>query len=285
MAASCEQVRSAVVDPARVRGLQLLLAPESAPFALGEPLPPLWHWVALADWLDPCTTGSDGHPSRPAALEGTPRRRMFAGGEIVFGSAPLRVGQDCRISTSLTHIEEKSGRTGTFVLATFNSTVTDEGDNILITERQDIAYTPVRESDLDAPAGPLPIVGRPLAADADSSGLVLRTDPTILVRFSALTANAHRIHYDLAYAREIEGLPGLLVHGPFINLALAGLVGPGGHVHRIEHRNLSPLFAGQIATLSAHQARGVVTAEATAPDARAISRVILHLDEHQEGRP
>jgi 3-methylfumaryl-CoA hydratase len=137
---------------------------------------------------------------------------------------------------------------------------------------------------VDVPDGALPIVGRPLIPLEDG-GFELVTDPTILLRFSALTANGHRIHYDLGYAREVEKLPGLLVHGPLMNLALvhtASRVHPGAAVRRISHRNLSPLFCGQPARLAAHeQAPGVVAAEVTGPgdETTAVKgRVIVDFD-------
>lgn len=275
MAASCEPVR---VDADRVRGLQLLLDPDSPALRDGDPLPALWHWAALPRWSDPADTGPDGHPRRPDALRNTPVRRMFAGGEVVFGAAPLRVGEYVTVATEVGEIAQKSGRSGDFVLATFTSTVTNLAGEVVLTERQDVVYTDPRPSDVVAPDGPLPIVGR-LLATRDDGGLDLVTDPTVLLRFSALTSNAHRIHYDLPYARVVEGLPGLLVHGPLINLALAGLADRGRVVRRIRHRNLSPLYVGQPAVLTAHEtAPGEITAEATGPDGRTVSRVVVEIE-------
>lgn len=283
MAASCD----VLVDGERVRALQLLLAPDAEPLADGAPLPPLWHWVALPNWTDPGSTGPDGHPVRPSRLAGTPVRRMFAGGEVVYGSGVLQVGDRVAHTTALTWVAEKTGRSGTFTLATFESQITSSSGEVLLTERQDVVYVDPTANDLDAPDGALPIVGRPLQTRADGA-VELHTDPTILLRFSALTGNPHRIHYDLAYAREVERLPGLLVHGPLINLVLAGLAAPDGSVRRIRHRNLSPLFAGQHAVLAATEegtSAREVTAEATSPDGRTISRVVVESDDAEEGNP
>ncbi len=276
MAASCDRVQ---INTDRVHGLQSLLDPEGPLLQHGELLPPLWHWVALPSWPDPASTGADGHPSRPAELRDAPVRRMFAGGAVTFGEVPLRLGEQVTVTTELSDIAEKAGRSGDFVLAASTTTVRSLAGDVALTERQDIVYTHPRQSDLDAPQGPLHIVGRPLVPRPDG-GVHLVTDPTVLLRFSALTSNAHRIHYDLAYAKDVEGLPGLLVQGPLINLVLAGLASRGRPVRRIRHRNLSPLFVGQPAALAANQsAPREMTAEATSSDGRTTSRVVVELHE------
>ena len=259
------------VDPERVRGFQLLLAPDATPLKEGDPLPALWHWVALPRWTDPGRTGHDGHPRRPGPLSGvTQVRRMFAGGDVTFSDTALRVGEEVAAETAVTEVTTKSGRSGDFVLATFTSRIANAAGEVVVTERQDVVYTDPRPArgGTHVPEGGLPIVGRPLTPLEDG-GFELATDPTILMRFSSLTANGHRVHYDLDYAREIEKLPGLLVHGPFMNLALvhaACTVRPGARVRRITHRNLSPLYVGQPGRLNAHEeAPDVVVAEVTGP--------------------
>ncbi|MEV6895571.1 MaoC family dehydratase N-terminal domain-containing protein [Kribbella sp. NPDC051137] len=257
MAASCE------VDLERVRGLQLLLDPDGTPLRVGDPLPPLWHWAALPRWADPAGTGADGHPLRPDALAGvTAVRRMFAGGQVWFADDPVRIGDRVTVSTEVGEVTTKSGRSGEFVLASFETVVAKDGQ-VLLRERQDVVYTDPRPGPAGAPSGPLPVVGRPFVALGNGSA-ELRTDPSVLLRFSALTANAHRIHYDLAYAQQIEKLPGLLVHGPLMSLALVQLTA-GRAVRRITHRSLSPLYCGQLARLHATESDGVVTAEITGP--------------------
>lgn len=288
MDASCEVVR---VDPERVVGLQALLTPEAAPLNDGDALPALWHWVALPRWPDPETTGHDGHPRRPGPLADVAAvRRMFAGGEVTFSDVPLLVGEEVTVETELISVVPKSGRSGDFVLATFASQVSNHAGAVLLTERQHIVYTDPRASigTSQVPGGALPVVGRPLSSGADGS-FDLITDPTVLMRFSSLTANGHRIHYDLDYAREVEKLPGLLVHGPFVNLALvqaASATRTGVRVRRITHRNLNPLYCGQPARLAAHEPEpGVVLAEATGPGDEATSvkgRVTVEYDDTTE---
>lgn len=285
MAASCEQPLMIRVDTERVHGIQALLQPDAPLLKPGDVLPPLWHWIALARWPDVAVTGHDGHPRRPEGLEDTPTRRMFAGGEVTFAQVPARVGEQVTVQTELGDVVQKSGRSGDFVLATFTTTVRNLAGKLVISEQQNVVYTDPRPADLGAPDGALPVVGRPLVARADGS-VDLLTDPTVLLRFSALTANAHRIHYDLGYAREVEKLPGLLVHGPLINLALAELARTASHgrvVRRVRHRNLSPLFVGQPAVLAATTtAPDEITAEATSDDGRTTSRVVV--DFHEEDK-
>lgn len=288
MDASCDLVR---VDAARVRGLQLLLDPEVAPLKEGDPLPALWHWVALPSWPDPGTTGHDGHPRRPGPLADVVAvRRMFAGGEVTFSDVPLLVGEEVAVETELISVVPKSGRSGDFTLATFGSQVTNHAGAVLLTERQHIVYTNPRRSlgAAQVPRGALPVVGRPFSSSADGS-VDLITDPTVLMRFSSLTANGHRIHYDLDYARDVEKLPGLLVQGPFVNLALmqaASATHTDMRVRRITHRNLNPLYCGQPARLTVHEPEpGIVLAEATGPGDEATTvkgRVTVEYDDTTE---
>lgn len=257
------------VDADRVRGLQLLIDPDATPLVAGDRLPALWHWVALPGWADPALTAHDGHPRRAGPLaDVTAVRRMFAGGEVEFADAPLRLGDVVTLRTEVAEVATKSGRSGEFVLATFRIQVTDPAGQLLLTERQDVVYSDSKPARSDAASGALPIVGRPLTA-LDDGDFELRTDPSILMRFSSLTANGHRIHYDLAYAHEVEKLPGLLVHGPLMSLALAHIASAshgGRQVRRITHRNLNPLFCGQAARLHKVEPEDcVVTAEISGP--------------------
>jgi 3-methylfumaryl-CoA hydratase len=286
--ASC---KGTTVDPERVRGLQQLMLPDHEPLAIGDPLPPLWHWVALPRWFDPMITGPDGHPQRPGPLRDvTAVRRMFAGGEVAFSDVRLLVGDEVFTSTEVTAVTRKTGRSGSFVLATFTTRIRNVAGEELVRERQDVVYMDPRPTSAsDAPTGSAPIVGRPLVSGPD--GVQLHTDPTVLMRFSALTANSHRIHYDLDYARDVEQLPGLLVHGPLINLALMHVATsqfPGAPVRRVNHRNLGPLFCGQTSALAAKETgAGVIESEATGPGQNdtVLSRLTVELDLTTERTP
>lgn len=241
-------VDEAYADPAPVAALHALLDDGLPPVGPGDPLPPLWHWVALPRWSPSSVLGLDGHPARGGFLPPVELpRRMFAGGEVTF-HAPLAVGDVVRREATVTSVERKHGRSGELVVVTVVTRLFAGGE-LAVEETQDLIYRgpgarsePQPVADL-APARPLTRTGEWEWA--------LHTDPTLLMRFSAATANAHRIHYDHPYATQVEGYPGLVVHGPLMTIVLAevarleGLTG----VTRLAHRNLAPLFCGAAATL------------------------------------
>lgn len=212
-------------------------------------MPPLWHWVALPEWATSGVLGPDGHPRRGSFLPPVELpRRMFAGGTVeVF--APLVIGELATRVSEVIGVARKSGRSGELVIVTVRIDLSVDGV-LCVSETQDLIYreagTPA--SDVAAlPAEQPP--GLPLTETAD--GWRLRTDPSLLARFSAATANAHRIHYDWPYATGVEGYPGLVVHGPLLTLALveaSRLAGVTG-VTRVSHRNLAPLFCAQEAEI------------------------------------
>lgn len=214
----------------------------------GDALPPLWHWVALPRWTDSSEVGPDGHPRRGSFLPPVELpRRMFAGGEVVLHS-PVAVGSTVRRESTVASVTEKSGRSGPMVVVVVETSLYDEGGALLVEERQDIIY---RVAGARATEGAVPRdiapTGTPLLRTAPWEA-ALATDPVTLMRFSAATANAHRIHYDWPYATMVEGYPGLVVHGPFMTLALAEVARidqPDTTVRRLTHRNRQPLFCGQ----------------------------------------
>ncbi len=239
-----------VLEPARVQSLAALLDNGMPVPGAGDPLPPLWHWVAWPSWPMASVTGADGHPLTGGLIPdlGKPRR-MFAGGRVDF-HAPLLVGARVHRTDRVSAIEHKSGRSGEFVVVRVRSDFADQGGTLLLVEHQDLVY---RDASVATP-GPirtdaLPLVGGLLQRQVE--GWSFRTDPTKLMRFSAATANGHRIHYDLAYATGTEGYPGLVVHGPLMTLALAEVLrlGGGAHIASLSHRNLSPMFCGEDGTI------------------------------------
>lgn len=243
---------SAIIDPVPVAALAALFddglpAPEP-----GEPLPPLWHWVALPRWAASGALGPDGHPRRgsflpPVALP----RRMFAGGTAEF-LAPLTVGETVRREAEVLGVTEKTGRSGALVLVAVRTRLYHESGTLAVEEVANLVYrqaappSGVPQEPPMSPAEP----GVPLRRLSDTEW-ELRTDASLLMRFSAATANGHRIHYDWPYATRVEGYPGLVVHGPLQTLALAEThrLAGGAPVVALRHRGHAPLFCGQPARL------------------------------------
>lgn len=256
-----------LVDPNPVAALAALFDNGLAAPQPGDELPPLWHWLALARWPVSSELGSDGHPARGSFLPPVDLpRRMFAGGEVTF-HAGIRVGEVVRRESTVESVTEKSGRSGKLVIVVVHTRLYDAEGVPAIEERQDLIYreagAPAGAEERAEAAAALRPVGCPFIR-AGAWTWDFTTDPTLLMRFSAATANAHRIHYDWPYATQVEGYPGLVVHGPLMTLALAELLRlerPPGRVTRLAHRNQAPLFCGQPAQL-----HGMPTADGFALD-------------------
>jgi 3-methylfumaryl-CoA hydratase len=214
--------RTEVLLPGPAQALGALLGVPVPDLQRAEGLPLLWHWVYLLDRPAQADLGPDGHPVRGTlpTPPGPGRRRMWAGGRV-SARGSLRCGQPATRRTSVLSAQEKQGRSGPLTFVVIRHQIL-QADRIVVEEEQDIVY---REA---APPTPAP------AAGADQSPVVpaaadewaIDTSPTLLFRFSALTYNAHRIHYDRDYARDVEGYPGLLVHGPLQALAMAEAARP-----------------------------------------------------------
>ncbi len=215
----------------------------------GEPLPPLWHWVYFWSPTPAAGLGADGHAARggflpPVALP----RRMWAGGRLRF-DAPLPVGARAERVSRIADVKARRGASGDLVFVTVEHRVLVDG-TCRITEEHDIVY---REAPRPGSAAPPP---KPAPADAAWSREV-RPDPVLLFRYSALTFNGHRIHYDRSYVTEVEGYPGLIVHGPLIATLLLELLTeslPGRTVARFEFRAISPVFDLETFTLNGRPA-------------------------------
>ncbi|MGW4385178.1 hypothetical protein [Streptomyces sp. NPDC004685] len=232
------------VAAAPVAALSQVLDQETAVAVEGEPLPPLWHWLHFLEWPAQRELGADGHPAHGHFLPPLPdRRRMFAGGRAEF-TAPLRVGVPARRTSSLAKVEIKRGRTGEMAFVTIRHDIAQEGETRL-TEEQDLVY---RIGENERRSGGFGLdLGEAEPADSDWQ-LIQRLSPTLLFRYSALTANAHRIHYDEPYVRDVEGYPGLVVHGPLLvqlMLELARREAPEREIHTLSYRLRKPVFAGE----------------------------------------
>jgi 3-methylfumaryl-CoA hydratase len=185
----------------------------------GDPLPPLWHWFYLLDHPAQAEIGADGHPVGGPFLPPIPgRRRMFAGGRLRL-DAPIGVGAELSSRSAVADVSVKSGRSGDLAFVTVRHELAADGVPVG-TEEQDIVYrseaegAPPRVVSRPGTATPEPAAPEP-AAEWRSE---LATDPVLLFRFSALTYNGHRIHYDWPYATQAEGYPDLVVHGPLLAL-------------------------------------------------------------------
>ncbi|MDT0570245.1 MaoC family dehydratase N-terminal domain-containing protein [Streptomyces sp. DSM 3412] len=230
--------------PGPVAALSALLDRAEPIADSGAPLPALWHWLYFLDWPAQRDLGPDGHPAHGQFLPPVPdRKRMFAGGRCTV-SEPLRLGEAAERISSVESVEVKHGRTGELLFVTQRHEYRQRGRTCLV-EEQDIVYRSGRGLTRSAPPA-LEASSEPKADDAWQ--LSLRPDPPLLFRFSALTSNAHRIHYDLPYARDEEGYPGLVVHGPLLVLLMMDLVrrnAPARQVRSVAYRLRSPVFAGE----------------------------------------
>jgi len=242
------------VDRGRCLALQSLFGGTDAPLEDGAPLPLLWHWVALARWSS-SALGPDGHPVRGPEFPPTLHpRRMFAGGEVHL-AATVTVGERVTVESQYSNWVSKTGRAGPFDLVERRVRVYRQDGRLAIDERQDLVFRPAAEVDarIQLPE-PAELLGEPPLVRCSPGSWSWRTDPAVLMRFSAATANAHRIHYDLAYVTQVEGYPGLVVHGPLMTLALAEALrreAPLGEpATRLCHRSVAPLFCGQPAAVS-----------------------------------
>ena len=243
-----------IVDHGPCLALQSILEGGDA-LEEGDPLPPLWHWAALATWKGSSELGPDGHPVRSPDFPPTEHpRRMFAGGEVHL-LATVAVGERVTIESQYSGLTSKTGRSGPFDLVERRLRVYQKDGCLAIDERQDLIFRPAASA--DAPGQliePSELLGEPPLIQRSAGSWSWRTDPAVLMRFSAATANAHRIHYDSAYATQVEGYPGLVVHGPLMTLALSEALRheapPRKRLGRLRHRSMAPLFCGQSATVS-----------------------------------
>lgn len=233
-------IRRETIVPEPAHALARLLDVD-LPDLEAEGLPATWHWLYLLERPRQGDLGADGHPARGGlpAPPGPGRRRMWAGGRVrTFG--PLRVGSTATRESELVSTKEKLGGSGRLTFVVVRHTVTQAGQTVVV-EDQEVVY---RDATEGGRTEVIPIDDPPPARDGDWS---IDVDPTLLFRFSALTYNAHRIHYDRDYARDVEGYPGLLTHGPLQALVMAeaarstGISGPVDFRYRL----VAPLFDHQ----------------------------------------
>jgi 3-methylfumaryl-CoA hydratase len=226
-----------LVTPTPIAALSATLDLEAAHPQRGDPVPPLWHWLYFLEAHKQSELSPDGHAKLGGFLPPVPLpRRMWAGGRFEF-HRPLRVGETFTRTSRIVDIQQKEGRTGTLVFVVVRHEI-GNAEGIALTEEQDLVYRANAKPGDPTPA-PQP------APSGAAWERVVQPDDVLLFRYSALTFNGHRIHYDRRYATETEGYPGLVVHGPLIATLLLDLLRrqmPTADVARFEFRAVSPLF-------------------------------------------
>lgn len=235
-----QERRTDRLDAHRIANLAALLDTDTGALAPNGALPPLAHWLYFNSWARQSELGSDGHPKRGGFMPPvTLPRRMFAGGRLTF-HRPLQIDEQSERVATIASIKKKTGSSGELVFVTVKHDISDSR-GLAIEEEQDIVYrgdaTPVQKSAVPSKEEPAPV-----GADA----IVTRVEPTsvMLFRFSALTDNGHRIHYDWPYVTKTEGYPGLIVHGPLQAVLLTDLVRKhfSGTIGRFSFQARRPLF-------------------------------------------
>jgi 3-methylfumaryl-CoA hydratase len=227
------------VGPTPAIALNATLDHPPAPIADGFALPPLWHWLYFLPLHRQSEIGPDGHPKRGGFLPPVPQpRRMWAGSQLEFRD-PIRVGDRIARTSTIEDVTTKSGRTGELVFVRVRHELRgNEAADPALVEFHDIVYRDARKpGDAEPPPQPAP--------QGASWQREILPDAVLLFRYSALTFNGHRIHYDRRYVTEVEGYPGLVVHGPLIATLLMDLLRrnlPDADVAAFRFKAVRPTF-------------------------------------------
>lgn len=265
---------------APVRALSATLDREDAAPVPGTEIPPLWHWLYFLPHARQSEIGPDGHPRRGGFLPPVPLpRRMWAGGRLRWdvqgdGGNPLRVGQEVQRSSTIQSVRHKAGRSGELLFVQVEHRFSNE-NGLALTEEHDIVYRPLAQ-----PGDPAPIPQQPPFHGQATWSRTIVPDDVLLFRYSALTFNGHRIHYDRRYVTQVEGYPGLIVHGPLIATLLVDLLRrslPGARLAAFDFKAVRPTFDlhpfsvhgrpredGKTVALWAQDHEGFLTMQATA---------------------
>ncbi|HTN66372.1 MAG TPA: MaoC family dehydratase N-terminal domain-containing protein [Burkholderiaceae bacterium] len=260
------------VSATPIAALSATLNREHAAPHAGDPLPPLWHWLYFLPIHRQDQLGADGHPLRGGFLPPVPLpRRMWAGSRLRFHQ-PLRNGEPISRLSRIVDVSHKQGRGGPLVFVLVRHEISNQA-GLAISEEHDIVYR-------DNPHADEPALKIQTAPGDAAWSRKIEPDDVLLFRYSALTFNGHRIHYDRRYVTEVEGYPGLVVHGPLIATLLMDLLGrnlPAAAVTAFQFRAVKPLFDtapffvcgkpepdGKTVRLWAMDAQGALTMDATA---------------------
>ncbi len=226
------------LEPWRAAALAATLQSSRPEFSDGVVLPPLWHWLYFLDAVPQSNIGVDGHPKRGGFLPPvTLPRRMFAGTELTINQ-PLTLGEECTRRSVVSALTEKKGRSGELVFVSVDHEFSDPLGGSMH-ERQTVVY---RE------AGGPAAQGKAMEAHNAPWSHEYQSTEALLFRYSALTFNAHRIHYDRDYATAEEGYPNLVVHGPLLATRMAELAyqfEPTRSVNSFSFQAASPTFVDE----------------------------------------
>lgn len=227
------------MDVSRAQALQAMLG-DPRDIRIGDPLPPFAHHIYFWDPQPPESLGQDGHPATGHFIPNTGlARRMWAAGKLVF-HRPLLAGIRAEKTSIVESVTRKDGRSGPLAFVRMRHDIRQR-QALVLTEWQDLVY---RETT------PRTQVVPPVAAADEDIAIDVNFDTTLLFRYSALTFNGHRIHYDEAYARNVEGYDGLVVHGPLLAHLLMGLAQSQlGELRNFSYRATAPLMHHETATL------------------------------------
>ena len=250
-----ERVMEDTMTLERARKLSATLDLDPDKLRSGAPLPFGWHWIYFHEPALRSALAEDGHERRGDFLPPIPLdRRMWAGGRLCFAE-PIEIGATIRRTSTVRSIELKEGRSGSLAFVTVEHLLSDSS-GVLLEEEQEIVYlnrAPERTS--SAPAARPKVVGASAPEDRGDWSESVTLDEVTLFRFSALTFNAHRIHYDRRYAAEVEHYPDIVVHGPLIAMLLLGAgsrwaearFGPPPRPGSVEfnYRALQPVFCNE----------------------------------------
>jgi 3-methylfumaryl-CoA hydratase len=228
-----------------VRGLRATLFMDIGEPKRGDAAPFTTHWCLGQPVFPAAKLGPDGHPARGGFLPPVPLpRRMWAGGELEFFE-PLRVGDEVTRTSRIADVTMKSGSTGALCFVSVDHLITTPRGTAL-RERQDIVYRDVSAAPAKPPAPP------PAAQHRESH----MADSVLLFRYSALTFNGHRIHYDRDYVTKVEGYPGLIFHGPMqaaLQVEFAAKLHGGAAPKKFSYRGVQPLFEGSEFSVNANR--------------------------------
>ena len=229
--------RSDLISAFPSNALAATLDRDDPEYGAGDPLPPLWHWLHFLPIHKLKDSGYDGHAALGSFLPPVPLpRRMWAGSRLTF-LAPMKIGQALQKCSTVKSVAHKSGRSGDLVFVTVVHEVFDS-DQLCLKEEHDIVYRA-------APAKGAIIPASPSAPERSHFSRKIDPDPVLLFRYSALTFNGHRIHYDHPFCINAEGYGGLVVHGPLLATLMLDLLRremPEAQVSAFEFRAISPVF-------------------------------------------